>query len=87
MPSGTAGVSASISAITNLVLAPSALLIRRSQAHPWLANAISFGVALAAQRTGHGTWGCTPVAFGAYLLMWLGERDRPAEAGAPEEQG
>jgi hypothetical protein len=76
-----------MSAVTSLAFSPFTLLLRQSQAHPWLAIAISFGAALAAWLTGHDIWACGLISFGAYLLMWLGERDRPPQDVAPEEQG
>lgn len=66
-----------MTAITNLTLAPFALLFRHSYAHPWLAIVISALVGVAAFATGHDNWACLMASFGAYMLIWLGERDRP----------
>lgn len=74
-----------MSAITNLALTPFVLLFRYSHAHPWLAIALSLGAGLVAYETGHDLWACTLVSFASYLMMWLGERDRPAEQGTHEE--
>lgn len=74
-----------MSAITNLALAPLSVLLRQSYAHPWLAILLSFGAGAAAYATGHDIWACTLVSFGSYLLMWLGERDRLAEAEDGED--
>jgi hypothetical protein len=73
-----------MSHVTSLALAPFSALIRQCHAHPWLAIAISFGVALVAELTGHDVWAAILVSFGAYVLMWLGERDRPVDPAAAE---
>ncbi|MGG5808498.1 hypothetical protein [Falsiroseomonas sp. CW058] len=74
-----------MTAITNLTLAPFAMLFRQAHAHPWLAIAISFAAGLGADLTGHDLWACALVSFGSYVMMWLGERDRPAEQGTHAE--
>ena len=74
-----------MSAITNLTLAPFALLFRQSYAHPWLAIAISTLAGLGAYATGHDNWACLLASFGAYMLIWLDEHRRPAQPATAGE--
>jgi hypothetical protein len=69
-----------MSAVTNVALAPFALLFRISYANPWLAMLVSLLAAVAAWQLDQPTWAVIFAGFMSYMLIWLDESEQRAAA-------
>ena len=76
-----------MSTLTNLALAPFALLYRIACSWPWTTIDVSAAAGLLAHLIGHDGWTALFVCILAYMLIWLDEAENPSTATleSPEE--
>jgi len=78
-----------VATLTNVALAPSAMLFRIFQAHPLIAILVSAAAGAIAYATGHDNWMAALASFAAYMLIWMDESELHAsearKAPAPDD--